>query len=95
MNDFTKEPVSIAELRVRKTQNGKDWTPRDALVDTLRRIDSGEISPAFAVIVLGSETSPGDTHCRYVQATPNLLVGLGLLAQASMLLNRDGECGHE
>lgn len=92
MNDFTKAPVSIAELRVKRSRNGRDWTPRDALIDTLRRIDSGEIAPSFAVVVLGGEPKPGDTECMYVQATPNLFVALGLLSQAAMLLNRDGDC---
>lgn len=95
MKDFSNEPVSIAELRARKSKHGKDWTPRDALVETLRRIDSGEIAPAFAVVVFASETKPGDVDCSYVQATPNMLVALGLLSSAAMMLNEQGKCDHE
>ncbi len=37
--------MSITEIRSDKTGKAETWTPRDALVSVLRKIDSGEIAP--------------------------------------------------
>lgn len=43
MDDFKDAPVSIAEHRAQKAADGSIWTPRDALIELLRDIDSGKI----------------------------------------------------
>lgn len=50
--DYTGEPHTITELRAQRESDSRLWTPRDALVYTLRRIDSGEISPDTVFIGL-------------------------------------------
>lgn len=79
MTDFSDHPRSIAELRSDKENNAALWTPRDCLIDCLRKIDSGEIDPTAMVIVYGKETSPGCTKSSWSAASPNVLVTLGLL----------------
>ena len=63
--DYTKAPVSIAEHQARKHEKAKLWTPRDALINTLRRIDAGEFNAVSMVMVI--ET---DSEYLSVLATP-------------------------
>ncbi len=56
--DYSSHPPTINEIRSDKTQNGSDWTPRDALIALLRDIDSGKttLSAVFiAGLVLGKD----------------------------------------
>lgn len=41
--NFANVPLSLNELRANKTQKASNWTPRDCLIDLLRRIDKGEL----------------------------------------------------
>ena len=63
--DYNQAPVSIAEHLARKEGKAKLWTPRDALINTLRRIDAGEFNAVNLVMVI--ET---DTEYLSVLATP-------------------------
>lgn len=51
MENYAKAPQSITEIRSDKTGKSEDWTPRDALIATLREIDSGEFNPDKIIIV--------------------------------------------
>lgn len=53
--DFSKLPMSVSELRARKEDKAEAWSVRDALINTLRRIDAGEISPVNMVMVIEDE----------------------------------------
>jgi hypothetical protein len=50
LEDFADAPVSVAHVRANAAEDGRLWTPRDALIDMLRAIDAGEISPSQLVI---------------------------------------------
>lgn len=50
MDDFTKYPVTIGELK--KDSSAHSWTPRDCLVSVLRSIDSGELKPEVLVVAM-------------------------------------------
>jgi hypothetical protein len=49
MNDFSKAPTSLSEIR------GQDdctkWSPRELLIYYLRRIDSGEFLPDSIIVL--------------------------------------------
>ncbi len=53
--DFSKLPMSVSELRARREDKASKWSVRDALINTLRRIDAGEISPVNMVMVIEDE----------------------------------------
>lgn len=56
---FADAPQSITELRSDKSGSAKDWTPRDALVTTLREIDTGKFGPEHIVIMWAYKTDDG------------------------------------
>lgn len=51
VTDFADMPASIGEHRADEDRDGRSWTPRDALIDVLRRLDKGEIEPRNLAIV--------------------------------------------
>lgn len=47
-----KNVHTIGELRSDRTDDPRDWSPRDLLVTVLRMIDAGEINPDTCCIVI-------------------------------------------
>jgi hypothetical protein len=81
--DFANHPKSIGELRADKTQHAKDWTPRDALIEMLRSIDSGEMV-LDALVVVGRQIMPdGAIHTARRVSAPDTIVAVGLLNRAA------------
>lgn len=72
--DFSQAPVSLTEHRAKREERAKLWTPRDALINTLRRIDAGELKPQSLVMIV--ET---DSHYESVIATPDMDKTIALL----------------
>lgn len=72
--DFSGHPQSITEARVDRSHDARAWTPRDALIRTLRDIDEGRIVPDALVI---SFRDGG--RANFWSASPCALVTLGLL----------------
>ena len=81
MESFTDHPPTIGELRADKSHLCSDWSPRDALIDVLRKIDSG--MKCDALVVCWTETVDGKEKGRFRMAAPSSLTGLGLLAYTS------------
>lgn len=55
-DDFSNAPLSLSEHRALKEDKAKLWTPRDALVNLLRRLDSKELEIENLVIVYETPT---------------------------------------
>ena len=85
-DDFTDYPKSITEQRADKnlTEGGMTWgvrTPRDALIETLRNIDSGRLNPT-GLIVCYSFEQDGNTGCTGgISSGPSFLHCLGLISR--------------
>lgn len=88
-DDFTNHPQSVTEIRAHKSQCPSDWTPRDALIEALRGIDSGQIKPEAMVIIWRSRDEGGHFCTQFNVATPDLHVTLGLLARAAQLVVKE------
>lgn len=54
-DDYTQEPVTLTEFRARRDDRAGLWTVRDALVNTLRRIDAGEFTAMHMTMVIETE----------------------------------------
>lgn len=80
-DSFANHPPSIGELRSEKTECATDWTPRDALINTLRRIDSGELKLEVLVIAMRRAPEAGAERGQlsYVVASPDHFITTGLL----------------
>ncbi len=84
MENFKDHPKSIGELKSDRTEDCKDWAPRDVLIDVLRNIDKGKISPSTLVVAWTEikEGRNGKGHFRV--SSPDALVTMGLL-QTTMI----------
>lgn len=85
MDDYSKHPQSLTEIRANKTRSCSDWTPRDVLIDLLRRIDGGE--NIDAIVVAMRQVNEDGTATRFSMATPDAATALGLMARASWMIN--------
>jgi hypothetical protein len=88
LDDFTDHPVSISEARASKEHDSRLWTPRDALINLLRDIDSGKVAPDALVCVYRATDEDGDLCTRYLNATQDIDIAVGLLARGQSLLMR-------
>lgn len=86
MTDFSNHPPSITELRANRSKDCSEWTPRDALIDLLRRIDAGEANIDAMVIAYREVTADG-LKTRFNMVAPDAATGLGLLSRASWMIN--------
>jgi hypothetical protein len=78
MDDFTKHPISLGEVRAEQSGECTDWSPRDVLVKMLRMIDSGEVSPDVLVVAY-SRMVEGKRMGHFWQSTPCGMLSLGLM----------------
>lgn len=80
---FKDYPESLTHRKAEKAEDCSIWTPRDALLDVLRDIDSGKISPVSLVVAF-SEHRDTTTHTRtgYRQAGPSSAMNIGTMEVA-------------
>lgn len=86
---FADWPKSVADARSDRSNRENDWSPRDALIDMLRRLDRGEIKPIGLVIAYDEEPEAGRPVPNYVSAARSPLETVGLLEAAKHLTMRD------
>lgn len=89
MDDFSKYPKSINELK--DNDSAAEWTPREAVISVLRKIDSGELDPNALVVVSITRKPNNVTNTDYTCASPNAATTLGMLEVAKYKLLKDGE----
>lgn len=89
---FADAPISLNEVRAERERDGKLWAPRDALVNLLRDIDTGQVNPTDMVVAYRVDTENGGHATRFVCAGPGALhVSLGMMARVSfMMQEKDG-----
>ena len=94
--EFSEAPMSITELSARKTRNAAMWTPRDVMVDLLRRMDGGEYPNCDALVICWRERVPKEAKMVgvssfYSASAPDIHVTTGLLMRGVSMLNGDRE----
>lgn len=85
---FANYPQSLNEMRSRRSGNAADWTPRDALIQMLRDIDSGTIQPDALVVSFREKVELG-YRTSFSAACPDSGVMLALLEQTKFRIWRD------
>jgi hypothetical protein len=90
---FEAVPVGIGEIRADKSRSAADWKPREALIELLRRIDSGEYPDMDALILCWREkTKKGIIGSFYSASSPDIHTTLGILARAEWAI-QEGATG--
>jgi hypothetical protein len=84
--DFSDAPPTITELRSDRSQLPGDWTPRDALVAMLRRIDRGEEEPTNLIVITSEHWEGDDGQPRIDQSYS--LAGSGSLNEMIGMVER-------
>lgn len=87
-DDFSDHPISLAETRADRENNGGRWTPRDALIHILREIDRGNIDPVAIAVIYTEKLGDSDTRTRFVQSSPSSPFLLGMIELAKHLMLR-------
>lgn len=87
-DSFSDYPLSLNELRSRRSGNAADWTPRDALIQMLRDIDSGVIRPDALVVSFREKLEQG-FRTNFSAACPDSGVLLALLEQTKFRIWRE------
>jgi len=84
---FAEAPMSFTERRsdMVDENSGKVWTPRDALIRTLREIDSGELNPAVLMICILEK----DDKVTFKQASPSMYQTIGVMEACKALMLQD------
>lgn len=86
--NFANHPKSIGEIRAGKTDKGKDWTPRDVLIDTLRQIDEGTIDVRYIVLTRIDNTAPDEHETHVLTNAPDVFVTAGIIGKALTIVTR-------
>jgi hypothetical protein len=92
-DEFKDAPVSITEFRAEKEDRASAWTPRDALIQMLREIDSGKCHPLENLVICFSWLDDEDCVCTSFKVaskvTNNLLPVIGLLERCKWRMLND------
>lgn len=59
MEDFSKAPQSVTEIRGKRDHDARKWTPRDVLMDLLRDIDAGTLKLDCLVVAFSGPAADG------------------------------------
>ncbi len=76
---FANFPQSVGDVRSERTMRAKDWTPREALIDVLRLIDSGEFAPDTLIVAMSGPGLSGGVRVRFRVSSPSPVSTLGTL----------------
>lgn len=87
-DSFTDYPQSLNELRCARSGNAADWTPREALIQMLRDIDSGTIRPDALIVSFREKVERG-FRTSFSAACPDSGVMIALLEQTKFRIWRD------
>ena len=81
---------NIGKARADRSNDSRDWNPVDALRETLRRVEAGEIKPDLIYIAMACEgATPHHVDYRFQCAGGLRLDYLGLLTRFIHLTNTD------
>lgn len=81
VENFADYPKSVTEVHAEKSEDMSKWTPRDALIDLLREIDSGRLKINILFVAAGRiDGTATDTYFR--AAGPNHYAVAGCLRRA-------------
>lgn len=84
-DNFADEPINIITAKAEKLGDCSIWSPRDALVDTLRRIDKGEIKPT-RIVISYREGEPDEPYTSYTISGHDPTIAIGMLVRVQHMI---------
>lgn len=84
---FADYPQSVSHIVSERDGDASKWTPRDALIATLRKLDRGEISPDLLVVTWRQKGSDGMSSTEWLVSSPERLLTLGHLQRTIWALS--------
>lgn len=87
--NYAEHPVSLTEAKATREHDGRLWTARDALIELLRRIDSGDVEVGAMVICYAEMEDGKHATTRFSAAYSDFPTTLGLLNRVAYMLNND------
>lgn len=84
--NYRDHPQTLTERRAKRDEDASKWTPRDALIHVLRKIDAGELHPD-ALVVMFRETNTGEFLHSYTIASPDTTTTVGLIARITHIIH--------
>lgn len=87
--DYSDHPESITETKANKARSSKEWTPRDALIHTLRMLDSGKIKPENMAILWTQFNAEGDRLYGRTICSPDTAVTIGMIEKSKVGLIKE------
>lgn len=81
-DDFSAYPKSLTEVKAARTNDARDATPRDTLIELLREIDGGTLNPYALTVVYAWRDANGGQHSTFNNSAPDTLTTLGMLTRA-------------
>lgn len=87
-DSYVNYPHSVNELRAMRSGNAADWSPREALLQMLRDLDAGAISPDALIVCFREKTERG-FRTSFSAACPDGGVMIALLEQTKFRIWRD------
>jgi hypothetical protein len=90
-DDFKNYPKSITEIKANKDENAATWTPRDAIISFLRRLDAGEFPNMDTLVIIGTRRDGPKTSTHYSVSSPALQDTLGAIELGRLKMYADGK----
>jgi hypothetical protein len=91
---FAGYPLSVGELRSDAENDAALWTPRDVLIDLLRRIDEKKIDPDVIVVIVRprkKHDGSGTPQAKYMISSPDYHTSLGMVTDIKHRMMHDAE----
>jgi len=86
MDSFAGHPVSIGEARSVREHDCRLWSPRDALVNTLRDLDEGKINPTDLLICWATTSDDGAVGIFQAVSAHSGVFALGMVSRVAQQL---------
>jgi hypothetical protein len=80
---YADHPLSLAEIKSEREHDAALWTPRDCLIDLLRKIDNG-MEVDTLIVCYRRVDVPKESRACFTQATQDGLISLGLMQAAAV-----------
>lgn len=94
---YADYPKSVTELKSKDSDNAALWTPRDAVISFLRRLDEGEFEGCDTVVIFATypnknpKAEKGTIMTHFSCASPTLQHTLGAIELGRLKMHNDGE----